>query len=214
MTQDKCLSMTQNDFLFCQWLGGEDVSESYERETNDIDNRNLAFTGEVDCRDMRDADDKSYSDETEDEAETKEDADEGWGNQKHLPLTGRISKTMEELERLQISEAQISDEIHQCLKDSLDCYQTCTETTLKCLTLSGKLAAPEHLNLLTDCAKICSANADFILRNSTYFTQICGLTADICDECADTCDRFKDDFMKKCAIMCRRCAESCREITR
>ena len=35
---------------------------------------------------MRSVDDKSYSKETEDEAQTKEDADEGWENQNQSPL--------------------------------------------------------------------------------------------------------------------------------
>ncbi len=80
--------------------------------------------------------------------------------------------------------------------------------------MGGEHAKLEHLNLLMDCAKICSTNADFILRNSTYYPQTCGITADICDECGDTCDRFDDDFMKECANVCRRCSESCREIAR
>ena len=115
---------------------------------------------------------------------------------------------------MQGSEVTASDEVRECLKDCVDCYQTCTETVTKCLTAGGKHAELEHLNLLLDCAKICNTNADFILRNSTYYPQTCGITADICDECADTCDRFDDDFMKECASVCRRCAESCREMAR
>jgi ferredoxin len=121
---------------------------------------------------------------------------------------------MEQLERLQSSEGVISDEVRECLEDCIDCFKTCTETLTKSLLIGGKHAKLEHLNLLMDCAKICSANADFILRNSTYYPQTCGITADICDECADMCERFKDDFMKECANACRRCAESCRELAR
>ena len=191
------------------------MSESYEHETENIDKRKPDYIGEAESRDMRSIDEKGYTEKTtEDKAQTQEDADEGWSSENQSPVAGRISGTMEELERIQSSEVMTSDEVRECLKDSLDCYQTCTETTIRCLTMGGKHAEHEHLNLLMDCARICNTNADFMLRNSTYYPQTCGITADICDECADTCDRFDDDFMKECASVCRRCAESCREMAR
>lgn len=150
----------------------------------------------------------------EDEAQTIEDAEEGWQQKNPSPMAGRISGTMEELERMQSSEMITSDEVRQCIKDSLDCYQSCTDTTIHCLNLRGKHAEPDHINLLMDCAKICNLNADFMIRNSIYYPQTCGICADICDECADDCDRFDEDFMKECASACRRCAESCREMAR
>lgn len=188
--------------------------ESNKHETNDFDINKPDYVAEFECRDMRSIDEKSYSAETEDEAKTTEDADEGWENQNQSPLAGRITGTMEELERIQSSEVVTSSEVLECIKDSLDCYQACTETTLRCLTMGGIHAEKEHLNLLMDCAKICNTNADFMLRNSSYYPQTCGITADICDECADTCDRFEEDFMKECARVCRRCSESCREMAR
>ncbi len=141
--------------------------------------------------------------EEEAEAETKPES----------PIAGKMSGSMEQLEKLQ-AESTVGGEVRECLEDCIDCCKTCTETVTKCLTMGGEHAKLEHLNLLIDCAKICSANADFILRNSTYYPQTCGITADICDECGDTCDRFDDDFMKECANVCRRCSESCREIAR
>lgn len=128
------------------------------------------------------------------------------------PIAGHMSGTMEDLERLQSTEMTITNEVKECIHDSLECYQSCTETRRRCLKLGGKHAEPEHINLLVDCARICSINADFMLRDSTYYPQICALAADICDECADTCERFDDSFMQECAVTCRRCAESCREM--
>jgi hypothetical protein len=149
-----------------------------------------------------------------DEAQTQEDIDEKWAEKNQSPLTGRMSGTMEELERIQSSEMMASDEVRECIKDSLDCYQICSETTIRCLSMGGKHAEAEHINLLMDCARICNTNADFMLRNSTYYPQTCGICADICDECGDDCDRFEEDFMKECASVCRRCAESSREMAR
>jgi len=153
-------------------------------------------------------------DETEDEALPQEEDDEELSMKNESPLAGRMAGSMEHLERIQSSEVLSIDEVRECLRDSLDCYQTCTETIARCLITGGKHAAYEHLNLLMDCSKICNTNADFIIRNSPYYPQICGITADMCDECADNCDRFDEDFMKECSAVCRRCAESCREMAR
>jgi hypothetical protein len=195
-------------------MGGEELLEPNIHETNDLGTINPDSVGQDTCRDMRSIEDRIYSAEPEDESQTKEDADEGWVSQNQSPIAGHITGTMEELEEIQSSEVVTSNEVLECIKDSLDCYQSCTETAVKCLTMGGMHAEKEHLNLLMDCAKICNTNADFMLRNSTYSPQTCGITADICDECADTCDRFEEDFMKDCAHVCRRCSESCREMTK
>ncbi len=187
------------------------MSKPYEHESH-LDETNSDFIEKLTSRDMRSV--NNPEENSESEGVTQEDIDEGWTDKNQSPLTGRMSGSMEELERMQSSEMTTSDEVQECLKDSLDCYQTCTKTTIRCLNMGGKHAESEHVNLLMDCAKICNTNADFMLRNSTYYPQTCGITADICDECGDMCDRFDDDFMKECASVCRRCAESCREMAR
>ncbi len=189
------------------------MSRSYEHGEENFEKRKPDYVG-VESRDMRSVDDKGYTGETLDDEAQDEEVGDQWSSENQSPIAGRMSGSMEELENAQGSEVMTSDEVRECLKDCLDCYQTCTETTIRCLTTGGQHSELEHLNLLMDCARICNTNADFMLRNSTYYPQICGLTADICDECADTCDRFDDDFMKECASVCRRCAESCREMAR
>lgn len=183
------------------------MSKSYKNEscgTNKPD-----YIEDLTVRDMP----SSYAKSDGLNVQTQEDIDEGWIEKKPSSLTGGISGAMEELEQIP-SELTASDEVRECVNDSADCYQICTETILRCLTAGGKHAKPEHINLLLDCAKICNINADFMLRNSTYYPQTCGICADICDECSDVCERFEDDFMQECASVCRRCAESCREMTR
>lgn len=163
--------------------------------------------------DVQDADEEGYTGEAlEHEAENSEA--EGWTGEPPPPIAGKIAGSMEQLERIQSSELACADEVQECIKYCLDCYQSCTETVNKCLTLGGEHVSLEQLNLLTDCARISSLNADFMIRNSPYYPQTCGITADICDECADTCDRSDDDFLKECASACRQCAESCRELAR
>jgi hypothetical protein len=190
-------------------MGGEDMSKTYRNE-DDLPEQQSDYIQNLTSRDMR-----SIPEPSEDtKAQTQEDAEEGWEERPQSPLAGRMSGTMEDLERMQISEMMASDEVQQCLRDCIDSYRFCTETVHRCLSMGGNHAEADHINLLLDCARICNTNADFMLRNSTYYPQTCGITADICDECADNCDRFDDDFMKECASVCRRCAESCREMAR
>jgi len=181
------------------------LSKSYK---NEIYSRQPDYIEELTSRDVR----SSYVEQNNTEVQTQEDIDEGW-TENQSPMVGRMSGTMADLEDIQNSE-MMNSEVREGITDSIDCYQTCTETTLRCLSMGGKHAASTHINLLLDCAKICNTNADFMLRNSTYYPQTCGICADICDECSDVCDRFEDGFMKECATTCRRCAESCREMTR
>ncbi len=187
------------------------MSKSSEHDMENFDKKSPIYMYEAESRDMRGVDDEGYTGEA---LEEDEEVGDQWSSEKRSPIAGRMFGSREELERVHGSEVTASDEVRECLKDCLSSYQTCTETTIRCLTMGDQHAEQEHLNLLMDCARICNVNADFMLRNSTYYPQTCGLTADICDECADTCDRFDDDFMKECASVCRRCAESCREIAR
>jgi len=181
------------------------------RESNDdFEKRDAGSSVKNQLRQVNDdVDEEGYSGEALEDKEAEE-----WTDEAQPPIAGKMAGSMEQLERIQGSELMATDEVRECIKDCLDCYQSCTETITRCLSTGGKYARLEHLDLLMDCAKISSANADFMIRDSPYYPQTCGITADICDECADTCDRFDDDFMKECASACRRCSESCRELAR
>jgi hypothetical protein len=109
---------------------------------------------------------------------------------------------------------QISQEVRRCIDDCLECYSICTETVDHCLELGGKHAEPKHIRLLLDCAKICQASGDFMLRSSNFHPRTCAVCAEICQRCADECERLAngDDLMRRCAEICRRCAESCKKM--
>jgi hypothetical protein len=105
--------------------------------TDDSANRQLDYIENLTGRDMTSVNDRDYSERVlEDEAMRESDEKEDW-TKNQSPLTGRMSGTMEELERAQSSENIASDEVQQCLKDSLDCYQNCNETTLRCLAVAA-----------------------------------------------------------------------------
>lgn len=65
--------------------------------------------------------------------------------------------------------------------------------------------------LLMDCAQICAASQDFMLRNSPHHSHICGECAEICTKCAEDCEWMAngDQEMMRCAESRRRYAESC-----
>ena len=106
----------------------------------------------------------------------------------------------------------LSEEMRACVQACLDCYAECVECKAHCLGMGGKHAEPAHMNALADCAILCEASANLMLRSSPLHAELCGLCADACERCAESCERLgkNDETMKRCAETCRRCAESCR----
>jgi hypothetical protein len=104
--------------------------------------------------------------------------------------------------------------MRECVDECLNCYTSCEATLVHCLELGGKHAEPDHIRLLTDCARICAISADFMIRQSDVHMQICGVCAEVCRRCAVDCERIdpSDKTMKACAEQCRRCAESCEQM--
>lgn len=178
-----------------------------------LDGRVLDHLGKLESKDVQSVDNKGDAGGAVEpifrEEENEEESDEA-----SSPIVGRLSDSTKQLERLRCSDAQSSDEVCECLEACADCYQTCTETIAKCLTMGGVHSDPRLINLMTDCATICITNINFILRSSTYYPQTCDMAVGICDECGDECDKFEEDFMKQCAAVCQRCAETCCELAR
>lgn len=106
-----------------------------------------------------------------------------------------------------------SQEMQQCIDNCLNCHSICLQTVGHCLEMGGNHAEAAHIRMLLDCAEICQTSANFMLRNSTFHPQVCGVCAEICEQCAVDCERFGTDaMMQQCAQSCRRCAESCRRM--
>ena len=111
---------------------------------------------------------------------------------------------------------QTDEGMERCIQNCTECRRACLETVTYCLKLGGAHAAPEHINLLLDCAEICRTSADFMVRGSEMHRRVCGVCADICERCAADCERMgaDDAHLKTCAEVCRRCAESCRQMAK
>jgi hypothetical protein len=106
-----------------------------------------------------------------------------------------------------------STEMQTCIDDCQECWTMCTETVQHCLQKGGRHADEKHIILLLDCADICRTAADFMLRGSDMYPQVCEVSTEVCDRCADSCQQMADDeMMRDCAEVCRRCAESCRQM--
>jgi hypothetical protein len=105
--------------------------------------------------------------------------------------------------------------MQQAIENATACANSCLASINYCSHIGGRHAESSHLGLLIDCARICSMSADYMLRESSFHGQICGICADVCDDCAKSCDQFKDDDpMRDCAAKCRSCAGTCRQMAR
>jgi hypothetical protein len=101
------------------------------------------------------------------------------------------------------------------IENCQSCHAVCLATIAQCLEMGGEHAAAGNIRTLQDCVQICNASADYMLRNSDFHPQICGVCAEICERCAVNCESLAvgNDFMAQCAATCRKCAESCRHMS-
>ncbi|MFC7392178.1 four-helix bundle copper-binding protein [Scopulibacillus cellulosilyticus] len=68
-----------------------------------------------------------------------------------------------------------------------------------------------QIELLHDCAEICTVTAKFMARCSPFTKHLCLLCAYICECCGNECCKFPDQESQMCGRMCLRCAQECRE---
>jgi hypothetical protein len=108
----------------------------------------------------------------------------------------------------------MTEDVRRSIQDCMDCHRICVETITHCMTMGGKHAEPAHIRVMADCAQICIAAADFMLRSSDFHSRTCGVCAELCVACADSCQRIDphDRTMSQCVEICRRCADSCRRM--
>jgi hypothetical protein len=103
-------------------------------------------------------------------------------------------------------------EMEDAVASTLECSQVCAETMTHCLKVGGDHAEASHINLLSDCSKICEVAANFMERESPFHLELCGISAMICDACAQSCQKLGGEEMERCAKACSHCAETCRSM--
>ena len=103
------------------------------------------------------------------------------------------------------------DEMGKCIQLCRDCHAMCIQTIAHCLKLGGRVATPDHIRLLMDCAQMCATNVEYMLRGSPFHDRICRLCSELCKQCGKDCEQMAggDQMVKQCAEMCRHCADSC-----
>jgi hypothetical protein len=92
-----------------------------------------------------------------------------------------------------------------------DCHQACIEALSYGLQRRDESAHLLHARLMLDCAQVCDAARDMMLRSSDFAHQMAALCAEVCDRNAASCDRLGEG-MDACAAACRHCAEACRGV--
>jgi hypothetical protein len=108
---------------------------------------------------------------------------------------------------------RVSEDMQSCIELCLDCHRTCLETAAYSLDQGPEHADPAFIRMLQDCADFCQTSADFMIRGSYLYSNVCSVCSIICEEAASDCDDHGDDpTIKECAEICRRCADSCREM--
>ena len=106
-----------------------------------------------------------------------------------------------------------SDAFAECIAACTDCHQVCVETISAGVQRGGDHAHLLHLRLLMDCATVCDATRDLMLRSSDFAHQTARLCAQVCERCAASCERLEGEDMARCAAACRRCATLCNAIS-
>lgn len=67
-----------------------------------------------------------------------------------------------------------------------------------------------QLQLLRDCADICTLTAKYIARSSMYSRSLAGLCAEVCEMCGNHCSNMPDPQSQFCGQVCLDCAKECR----
>ena len=109
---------------------------------------------------------------------------------------------------------ELTREMQGCIDNCTECHAICVKTAAHCLELGGEHASRQHQATLLDCAQMCAASADFLLRQSELHPRVCGVCAEACGRCAEACERMGngDTMMQQCAEICRRCEQSCQRM--
>lgn len=97
-----------------------------------------------------------------------------------------------------------------CIDDCWAAHRACVQAAQSLAARGDGRASAGRIATLTDCAEICAATANALLRNSPTHGLMCGGCARLCEACAQACGG--DPTLQACAQTCRRCAASCQHM--
>ena len=90
-----------------------------------------------------------------------------------------------------------------------DCEAICEHMTTLLKRKPDVHIRMRQLQLLRDCADICSLTAKYVARSSTFSKITVSLCARICEACGNECAKFPDMESQHCAHVCMNCAREC-----
>lgn len=102
-------------------------------------------------------------------------------------------------------------EMHECIHHCANAHDLCQHEIHDCLKKGGEHANAEHIGIMMDCAAICHAAEDAMLRHSPMHGAFCQACATVCTACAESCEKLGDT---DCAEACRACAKSCADMAK
>ena len=90
------------------------------------------------------------------------------------------------------------------------CEATCEHMVTHLICLPHDDRRDLQIQLLRDCADICTLMAKYLARNSCNARVLASVCAYICELCGNECARFPDPMSQQCAQICLHCAQACR----
>lgn len=104
------------------------------------------------------------------------------------------------------------DSYSRVLRTVQECEAVCENTFTAVLARYGHHheGRAMQLQLLRDCADICTLTAKYVARCSMFARTLAALCAEICDVCGNHCLRHRDNESQHCGRVCLNCAKECR----
>ena len=97
------------------------------------------------------------------------------------------------------------------LKTVQNCEAVCENTLTAVLGMHNVHTRIHQIQLLRDCADICTLTAKYIARCSMFARYLANLCADICEICGKHCLMHHDAQSQYCGKVCLDCARECRD---
>ncbi len=100
-----------------------------------------------------------------------------------------------------------------CIDKCIAAHRHCLETAANVIGQDRTTDSVRRIAILLDCAELCQATANSMLRKSSQHALLCEACARLCENCAEAClSKDSDAAMRSCATTCRDCALACRDM--
>lgn len=99
----------------------------------------------------------------------------------------------------------------QELIDKLNvCITACESCADKCLDEENIEMMVECIRLDKDCADVCRAAVNLLIRQSDMTDRILQICSEVCHDCSEECRKHEMQHCQDCARACHECEEACK----